>query len=453
MGNIITYVQEMGHLAFDELGFNEVDSLIFSELAYLDFTCAGRTAVPFTATLGDLLSCGLKADCPSNGVSPEKCRQLVEAMAASRRFGDVRVDDYVYELDTAEEKQFAAVTFRLSPRLHYVAYRGTDSTLVGWKEDFNMSYLTDVPAQRSAAAYFEAQCNTRRSNYILGGHSKGGNLAVYAAMSVPEKYRSQVALVYDHDGPGFREEVLARPGYAAIRSRIYKTVPESAVVGMLLAVHDRYSVVESRAVSLLQHDPFSWKVKDGRFVTVEDTDMLSKMTDSTITHWLNDTDDATRRAFVDGLFGIIGATGAQTLDDLLQNLASNIRSVAAAIGEMDPSLRRMMLTTVRSLLRASGRGVRDTVDDTLTAARSSINRTTEEWRMQTRDNFNRAREELQQARMNINQTTEGWRMQTRDSFNQAQESLAQAWEELSTSAEKIRSEYLDRFHQWIRPQK
>ena len=256
MGNIITYVQEMGHLAFDELGFNDVDSLILSELAYLDFSCVGDAAVPYAVSIGELVSRGFVPDCPSNGVSPDKCRQLYEAMAGSRRFRDVRVDNYVNDIDVAEEKQFAAVTFRLSPRLHYVAFRGTDSTIVGWKEDFNMSYRADVPAQRGAAAYFEMLCNTQRSNYILGGHSKGGNLAVYAAMMVPEKHRRQVALVFDHDGPGFREEVLARLGYAAIRNRIYKTVPESAVVGLLLTPHHKYSVVESRAVSLLQHDPF-----------------------------------------------------------------------------------------------------------------------------------------------------------------------------------------------------
>ena len=362
MGNIITYVQQNGHLAFDELGFNEVDSLILSQLSYLDYSCCSGQAVPFSVTIGTLRQRGFQADCPANRVSVDRCRQLFDAMENSRRYRDIGVDLYVSEIDPEEEKQFAAVVFRLSYKLHYIAFRGTDATVVGWKEDLNMSYMEDIPAQRAALETFVRLAGRMRSHYILGGHSKGGNLAVYAAAHAPENLRRSVALVYDHDGPGFLPQVRMRPGFCEIAPRVYKTVPESAVVGMLLTDQEKYSVVASDAIGLFQHDPFSWKVEGADFVEKPQTDILSRAMDSTLTRWISETTDENRKVFVDTLFGIIAATGAQTLPELSEGLIRNAGSVAAAIRDIDPAVRKMMLASLRSLLRASGKGVKDTLD-------------------------------------------------------------------------------------------
>lgn len=372
MGNIITYVQEKGHLAFDELGFNEVDSLILSELSYLDFSCCTNGPVAFEMTIGQLKDAGFHASCPSNDFSPDRCAELFDALSASRRFRDVGVDFFVNEIDPREEKQFSAVTFRLSPRLHYIAYRGTDNSFVGWKEDLNMSFLEDIPAQKSAVAYLERMAERMRSAWILGGHSKGGNLAVYAAMSAPPKVQKDVALVYDHDGPGFLERVLQRPGFQAVRNRIYKTVPESAVVGLLLAEHEDYTVVESDARAIMQHDPFSWQVEDGDFVRAKDTDILSKTTDRTLNNWLSTMDEDARRTFVDALYALIQATGARTLPELTENWRSNIPSVYIAVRQMDPQIRKAMFETVGSLIRASGESVWELLDERLAQTREDV---------------------------------------------------------------------------------
>ncbi len=372
MGNIITYVREKGHLAFDELGFNEVDSLILSELSYLDFSCCTGGPVAFAMTIGRLKEAGFHAGCPSNDYSPDRCAELFDALSESRRFRDVGVDFYVNEIDADEEKQFSAVTFRLSPRLHYIAYRGTDNTFVGWKEDLNMSFLEDIPAQKSALAYLERMAERMRSTWILGGHSKGGNLAVYAAMSAPPKVQKDVALVYDHDGPGFLDRVLRRPGFQVIRNRIYKTVPESAVVGLLLAEHEDYTVVESDARAIMQHDPFSWQVEDGDFVRAKDTDVLSKTTDRTLNNWLSTMDDETRRTFVDALYALIQATGATTLPELTENWRGNIPSVYLAVRQMDPKIRRLLFETVGSLIRASGESVWEMLDERMSQTREDM---------------------------------------------------------------------------------
>ena len=372
MGNIITYVRENGHMAFDELGFNEVDSLILSQLSYLDFSCCTEIPQPFGATIATLRQMGLAANCPSNRIEANRCDELYDLLESSRRFRDIAVDNFVNDIDIAVEKQFSAVTFRLSPRLHYIAFRGTDSTFVGWKEDFNMSFLADTPAQQAAVRYFEDIAGRTPGSFILGGHSKGGNLAVYAAMSAVPIYQQRISLVYEHDGPGFLEETLQRPGFRAVASRIYKTVPESAVVGLLLTSHEKYTVVASKAIGLFQHDPFTWQVENGDFVEVKSTDLLSKAADRTMTLWLSENDAQTRRAFIDGLYSLVQATGAHTLNELADNWHSNILPVFQAIRSMDPSVRRMILETVFSLLRASGKGVRETLESEFNQMREEI---------------------------------------------------------------------------------
>lgn len=235
-----------------------------------------------------------------------------------------------------------------------------------------MSFLSDTPAQLSAVRYFEEIAGRMRSNYILGGHSKGGNLAVYAAMSAKPIFQEDIALVYEHDGPGFLEATLQRPGFRAIQDRIYKTVPESTVVGLLLTEHEKYTVVASNAIGLFQHDPFTWRVENGDFVEVENTDIFSRATDRTLTNWLSENDADTRRAFVDALYGIVQATGAHTLGELADNWQSNIRPVLQAMRNMDPAVRRMILETVASLLRASGRGVKETIEAEINQTREEI---------------------------------------------------------------------------------
>lgn len=354
MGNILSYIQEKGHLEFDELGFSEVDSLIFSELAYLDYSCCSVQPTPFSVTLGQLKARGFCSDTPEADSHPSKCSALFNAAAESRRFRDVGVDFYVNEIDPDEEKQFSAVTFRLSLRLHYLAFRGTDGTIAGWKENLNLSFTEDLPAQRSACAYFEMLNNRMRSHWILGGHSKGGNLAVYAALSAQPKFQRNIALIYDHDGPGFLESVLERPGYAAIAKRIYKTVPESAVVGLLLSDPAEKAIVKSSARAILQHSPLSWVVEDGHLVTAEDTDALSKATDRTVRRWIRDMSAEDRRIFADALYALIQSTGAATIPELAADWKHNLPAIYMRIRQLPPEVRKALLETINGLARASG---------------------------------------------------------------------------------------------------
>jgi hypothetical protein len=198
------------------------------------------------------------------------------------------------------------VTWLLPDGMALITYRGTDTTLTGWKEDFNMSFQTCVPAQEKALWYLEAFARVYPDLPLtVAGHSKGGNMAVYAATRCQPELRERVRAVHNHDGPGFQAEILREPGYREVLPKVRTFVPQSSVVGMLLEHEEPYTVVKSRQVSLLQHDPYSWEVLGGDFIRVEEVDENSRHLDATIKTWLAQTSIQERSEFVDAVFELL----------------------------------------------------------------------------------------------------------------------------------------------------
>ena len=201
----------------------------------------------------------------------------------------------------------------------YVVFRGTDDTLVGWKENFNMSFMHPVPSQMEAVEYLEYVAEKTKGKILLGGHSKGGNLAVYAAVKASKATQERIAAVYSNDAPGFDTEFIGGEDYKAVRDRIYTFVPQSSVVGMLLEHEESYTVVKSRSAGLLQHNGFSWEVMGGSFVKLDDVDEESKLIDRSIKDWLVQMSSEERAAVIDSIYEAISATNAKTLTDLSQD--------------------------------------------------------------------------------------------------------------------------------------
>ena len=353
MDNIITYVESCLD-TFEQKPFCDVDSLILSCLAYLDIPAqlaAGRTwrglrlAELYRAEHFDRLF--------SVTFAPQKTRELLTALAASPRFRDIRVMGYTATLDAVREKQFSAMTFRLAPKLSYIAFRGTDSTLVGWKEDFNMAFRTPVPAQEAARVYLTAAALHCPGQILLGGHSKGGNLAVYAAAFCGKRLQKRIGTVYSHDGPGFLPEVLESDGFSGIVDRIQKTLPQSSVVGMLLEHQERYKIIKSKGVSLLQHDPFTWEVKDGAFLPLEHLTVDARHLDRTLTAWLQQMDHGQRERMVDALFGILSSTDVRTFDQLRTDWHKTIPAVAREAAKLDQETRELLFRALKELAALS----------------------------------------------------------------------------------------------------
>lgn len=357
--NICTYV-ENNLDTFAERPLCEVDSLVLSWFSNFRLEALGEqlNGWDITSERAPRLRDALRAEC-FDGLfdlwDPESCKRLLQAMAASPRFRDIRVGGFRLSRDTPDEgwpKQFAAVTLLLDDGTAYLAFRGTDATFDGWREDFNMTFARPVPAQAEAFVYLlDAAQACPAAPLVLGGHSKGGNLAVYAAAEAPAEIRERIARVYSHDGPGFDAEFLVSEGFCAIAGRVDKTLPQSSVVGMMLENQEDYSIVRSTSVGIFQHDPFSWVVEGQSFVEVEGLSAGARHVDAALNDWICGRTPAERDRFTSELFGLLGATNATTMAEARERWRTSLPAMAAAVADMDPETRRFMLKTVGALVR------------------------------------------------------------------------------------------------------
>ena len=360
MASILDYLDWRGDITFAERPFNEVDNLLLAELSYLDF--GGIVPADFAAAvpLSDAVAAFTKRTPHADmGVLvPDKIPGLAQKMAASARFRDVLLSGYVCKLDEQTETQFAALCAALPDGTVYAAFRGTDDTIVGWKEDFNMGFLPIVPLQREAADYLRAAAAAFPSQKLrAGGHSKGGNLAVYAAVWCGESVQDQLLAVYNNDGPGFHTSLLDRPEHQRIANRIQTILPESSVVGMLLEHEESYQVVRSNQVGLMQHDGFSWQVLGTQFVHLSGLTEGGRIVDSALRDFVRGLDQEQRIRFVDALFEVLTCTNAETLTDLKDGGFRTAYSMLKTVRSLDPDTRQALSGTLGLLVRSGAKSV------------------------------------------------------------------------------------------------
>ncbi len=360
MPSITDYLAWRGDLSFSAAPFCEVDNLIFSMLAFIDY--AGTVSddpLNSPVKLRDCLSAHRKKHPGGEAfgqIIPEINNDLFEKAAESVRFRDVYVTGYRFELREEEHLQFAAVTFILPDNSVFVAYRGTDDTLVGWHEDFNLSFTSPVMSQRLAVEYLGDIAAVHRGKIRTGGHSKGGNLAVYAAVFANPEIRERVICAYSNDGPGFLPEVIASAEFQEMKPKICTIVPQSSVIGMLLEHNEEYSVVESTlpdSVGLFQHDPFSWSVKGPSFVHLDDLSRQGKRHDEVLRRWLSGISKEERRKFTETLFGLLQSTGAKTLTDLSTDQITKLTAAMKTFKGLDKETKEMLYGFVKSLIESA----------------------------------------------------------------------------------------------------
>lgn len=323
-GNLFDYITWRGDLSFEQSPINVVDSLIFSVFAYIVFPgCEGAEV----KTLGDAIAGTLTLPPQDRtrvlDMMSENSVRLAQRAAESERFRDVRICQYVDMLCEQSEKQFAAMTFLLPDGSVFIGYRGTDNSLVGWKEDVNMSFLNGTPAQREAAVYAENIANRYDGIIRLGGHSKGGNLAVWAAANLPEDVVRRIAQVFSHDGPGFTEEFIASESYDRLTGKVFSFVPESSVVGVLMA-HCDYLTIKSTNHSVMQHDPFSWQIIGKRFVYDLERTKSGRTLERAVNGFISGMNAEEKEQYVEKIYSILRSTKVRTLHDLEKNMVQNV---------------------------------------------------------------------------------------------------------------------------------
>ena len=359
MANIFDYIRWRGDLTFTQDPLNGVDALVFSSLSYIAYGGQVEAQPQDPVSLKDAAEAFFALPDQESRIRVKNDLDLLHLAAASVRFGSSRLWAYREELIPEQETQFAAMTFLLDDGSMFLAFRGTDYSLVGWKEDFNMTFQQTVPAQRLAVQYVREVAMERDEPMYLGGHSKGGNLAVFAAARSSPILQQRILGVYSHDGPGFTQYLMGDPGYLAMVPKIQTCIPQSSVIGMLLEHEEPYTVIRSKSVGLLQHDPYSWEVLGRSFIPVREITGSSQFVDATIKNWFADMTNQERNQLVDVMFTLLSTGGAETVQDLLN--PRNIRTYIKTLSS-DENLRRVLSTEFQGLLEAA-RKTKQQMDD------------------------------------------------------------------------------------------
>ena len=367
MANVFDYIKWRGDLTFEQSPLNEIDALIFCELSYIFFdgivpedpnegyvTLAEAAEIFFERNAG-------QEEISLGEIVPKEIVTLFRMTAASKRFSKIPLSHFVNIIDDETVEQFSAISFYPDDETVFVAYRGTDDTITGWREDFRMAFLTPVPAQKRAEEYL-LKASEDAKNIYVAGHSKGGNLALWAAMNASDEIAERIEKVYNFDGPGFLDDVWESELYERVAGKISTVIPTGSVVGLLLKYDKNYRVTKSSAKGYLhQHDALTWEVEGVEFVCDEDVAPEVKRAHEVVGKWIYSMEPDERRAFVEGFFDILCSTSAKTVTDL----AANRSTVIKAFSNIEPETRQALMSGVRFFLGEGKSAISESIRELL----------------------------------------------------------------------------------------
>ena len=353
---LMDYIEWRNDVSFRAAPFNEIDNVLLSYLAYADF--------------GELLhepkrhvsieTC-LKRFCEKHDLANvrdskhfiERAPLLLEEMVRGARFRGTKVVHFREVFDKEKVQQFAALVFLLPDGTRYVSFRGTDLSITGWKEDFLMSFTAETEGAKEAVSYINDVAASVDGDFILGGHSKGGNFAMYAAAFCEDAVKGRIRKVYNNDGPGFREEIVRSAAYRELLPKITNIVPQTPIIGRLLSNEAAHTVVKSTAAGIFQHDVTTWEVTKDKFVRAE-PDAFSDFVEKSLGTWLETMDDEARKSLVETVFSMIEMTEAETFVEFGENLFKNTGLIIKGFGKL-PKEKRSELTAALGGLAEAGR--------------------------------------------------------------------------------------------------
>ncbi len=360
MGTVLDYLNWRADLRFSQDPFNDVDALILAMLSYLPYKGIvpgvdekEKISLEETARRYFLEHPSHKDDPENNGltISPsmnQGLMQLFKMTSKSARYSEMRLSRFVEKTDFPAEQQFAAITFSLphTKRNRVIAFRGTDSTLIGWKENFGLAYMKEVPAQESASKYLEREISIFSGKVTVCGHSKGGNLAVYAASRLKGNDRSHLSRIVNFDGPGFNFSILPRSSFSNCTDKVVNYLPEESIVGVLLDTVGDRNVITSSARYLFQHNPLTWGIERSGFIGGE-LSKTTKLFEETVETWLAQLTLERRKAFIDALFDVLGASEGKTIDP--KEGLKDISKVIKSVSNLDEETRKMLSEVLASI--------------------------------------------------------------------------------------------------------
>ena len=357
MTTLFDYLSWRGDLPLSADPFHEVDGVILARFTYMPFHRVLQRDSLTPTTVEAVCRALLALPDIETAVRRRGDTDLLRALVESPRYKGMELTAYADRLDAESQTQFSAITVKLEEGHYCVAYRGTDNTLIGWKEDFNMGFVCPVPGQKLAVDYLQKAARRLPGRLTVCGHSKGGNFAVYAAAFCGEEIQDRIEAVYNYDGPGFDSKVLSEPGYQRICKKIQTFVPQSSVVGMLLGHEEKYTIVHSNKTGLTQHDIYSWEVGRDSFLHLDTVTSSSRFVDKTLKNWMGEMTPAQRESFTDAIFTVIDGADVSTLHELGDNWFQSTKGMLKSIKGLDEPTRKAVTHTLMLLAKSTGSGL------------------------------------------------------------------------------------------------
>ena len=344
MGNIMDYISWRGDLTFAQSPFNEVDNLILACFSYVNLdgipAVSGKKGIELKKLVKEFKKLHTIKELEADKSFIRLAPFMMFEMAESVRFGNCVIRNYVNEIVTEAEKQFSAVEIVLDDGTSYISFRGTDDTIIGWKEDFNLSTGV-VPAQKRAVEYMQRISDKASGMLRVGGHSKGGNLAIYGSVMC-KSVHDKILEIYSNDGPGFSKEFQESPETAEMMPKIIRIIPEYSIIGTLLEHEKQPIIVASTSRGLLQHDGFSWEVQGPGLVRRDSLNKMALRFIEILHKWIDGMDMEQKRLLIEDLFATLQASGYENLSEVQ---SGGLKSLAAMVKRLDkfaPESRGMM---------------------------------------------------------------------------------------------------------------
>lgn len=360
MSHIVSYVKRQQENTFGEVPFNEVDALVLSQFIYLKLdglipTTSEKKEAVYLYDIANHLDY-------EKVFMDERYRkdniELFEAMVESKRYRRMRMNYFSDITSLLAETQFSAMTVFLEEGPTVVIYRGTDETMVGWKEDFNMIFKEPVTGQSLSALYLQQVSEQFNDDFIVTGHSKGGNFAVYASMNVEDKVQNRISKVYSFDSPGFRPEILESVDFNKIQDRIIKYLPHSSIFGMLLQSKENYQVVECFSIGMLQHNPYNWQIEGNEFKKLDKLDRSSIFFYETYNEWLYSLNDEELQAYSEIWYKVMQEANITTMLAFTKEPGKTLLQLIDAIKETDDKTKEMAKALAHGLIEVAKENIR-----------------------------------------------------------------------------------------------
>lgn len=353
MTNIFDYFNWRGDLSLKQDGFNEVDALVLSRLSYLPFDNIVSADIKEKISLRKTGDKFFSSDIDKTKILWRDDINLLKCCSESKRYEDMKLSGYVNIVDEKKQLQFSAVAIEISKNHYFISYRGTDNTVVGWQEDFNMYHTFPLPSQKTALKYLEEASKKLYGNLILGGHSKGGNLAVYASSFCKNDIRKRITDVYNYDGPGFDSKSIENSGFNLIIDKIHTYLPQSSIFGMMFEHDENYTIIKSCQKGFLQHDIYSWEVVGNKLVTLSEMTRTSAFFDHTLNEFLSTMSVEQRKHFADGVFSLLKNSDDKTFNEIADNWRANSAVVFKSFKNMDKETRSLILSSVLNFVKCA----------------------------------------------------------------------------------------------------